>query len=117
MINHRVPCDEPGMTGQLRTVIYGESLWASHRYIAQRRCQHPSCCTSDNLVSLETLWHCTTHHQQSGSMEYQAVQVNAFNSAAPTDGATIVTKTLTDPAANEVQVKLLLAGVNPSGAG
>lgn len=48
-------------------------------------------------------------------MEYQAVQINAFNAAAPTEGAVLVTKTLSDPAPGEVQVKLLLAGVHPSG--
>jgi NADPH:quinone reductase-like Zn-dependent oxidoreductase len=48
-------------------------------------------------------------------MEYQAVQINAFNAAAPIEGAVLVTKTLSDPAPGEVQVKLLLAGVNPSG--
>jgi hypothetical protein len=58
--------------------------------------QHP-------LVTMSTL------------VKYQAVQVNAFNAAAPTEGATIVTRTLSDPGPNEVQVKLLIAGVNPSG--
>lgn len=48
-------------------------------------------------------------------MEYHAIQCNEFNAAAPTAGCAVVTKTLTDPAANEVQVKLSLAGVNPSG--
>jgi hypothetical protein len=48
-------------------------------------------------------------------MEYHAVQCNEFNAAAPTAGCTVITKVLIDPAANEVQVKLSLAGVNPSG--
>lgn len=48
-------------------------------------------------------------------MEYNAVQCNEFDAAAPTAGCTVVTRTLSDPAANEVQVKLSLAGVNPSG--
>lgn len=47
-------------------------------------------------------------------MEYQAVQLNAFNAGAPCESAALVSRTLSDPAPNEVQVKLLLAGVNPS---
>lgn len=43
------------------------------------------------------------------------MQVNAFNPAAPSEGASIVTRTLSDPEPNQVQVKLLIAGVNPSG--
>ena len=49
------------------------------------------------------------------TQEFKAVQLSAFNAEAPTSGASVVSKTLSDPAANEVQVKLLLAGVNPSG--
>lgn len=52
--------------------------------------------------------------QLHNQMEFKAVQVNAFNAAAPTDGAAIVTRTLSEPGPQEVQVKLLLAGVNPS---
>ena len=47
-------------------------------------------------------------------MEYQGVQLHTFNAAAPTEDAKIVKLTLNDPSPNEVQVKLLLAGVNPS---
>lgn len=81
-----------------------------------------------NCASTHTLLHCTNSpaphtadcsaqlsSTSASNMEYTAVQVNAFDAAAPTGSSTLVQRTLSDPGATEVQVKLLYAGVNPSG--
>lgn len=66
---------------------------------------HPAFCSGYTQNSRFTYSDCT--------MQYDAIEVQAYNAANPADAAQVVQKTMREPGQGEVLVQMKYAGVRP----